>query len=229
MDDYLSEKEQLETLKQRVREYGPYALAGVIVAVGGLYGWKYYQSTNTTSSLQAAAKLETVASQLATGDRAGAGKAADDLRAAHKRTPYADQADLLVARALVDSGDYLAAMARLDNVIRSTGDDELKAVALLRKARVQRAMGKPDDGLKTVESVLAGSQAGKLGAFEARFLEVKGDLLGDKGDAKGAAEAWRKALEKDAEGVLAREFVELKLNQAGGTPPTAAAAAGGAP
>lgn len=229
MDEYLSEKEQLETLKQRAMEYAPYALAGVIVAVGGLYGWKYYQSTRAHAGLEAAAKLEAVAAQLAGGDRAGAAKAADALRDGYARTPYADQADLLVARALVDSGDYLAAMARVDNVIRSTKDDELKAVALLRKARLQRAMGKPDDGLKTVEAALSGGQAGDLGPFQARFLEVKGDLLGDKGDTKGAAAAWEQALAKDKNGVLARDLVELKLNQAGGTPPAAATpTAGGA-
>ena len=135
---------------------------------------------------------------------------------------------LMVARALVDAGDLLGAMARVENVIRSTGDEEMKAVAMLRKARLQRAMAKPDDALKTVNAALEGGQVGDLGAFAARFLEVKGDLLGDKGDAKGAAAAWQEALAKDKDGVLAREVVELKLNQAGGTVPKAVAAIGGA-
>jgi predicted negative regulator of RcsB-dependent stress response len=86
----------------------------------------------------------------------------------------------------------------------------MKAVAMLRKARLQRAMGKPDDALKTVNAALEGGQVGELGTFAARFLEVKGDLLGDKGDAKGAAAAWQEALAKDKDGVLAREVVELK-------------------
>lgn len=226
MDDYLSEKEQIEGLKQRVREYGPYALAGVIVAVGGLYGWKYYQSSRAHQGLEAAAKVEAIAAQLGGGDSVGAAKAADALRDGYGRTPYADEADLMVARALVDGGDLLGAMARVENVIRSTDDAEMKAVALLRKARLQRAMGKVDEALKTVNAALEGGQAGDLGAFAARFLEVKGDLLGDKGDAKGAAAAWQEALAKDKDGVLARELVELKLNQAGGTVP--ATATGGA-
>ena len=224
MDDYLSEKEQIDTLKQRVREYGPYALAGVVVAVGGLYGWKYYQSSQAHQGLEAAAKVEAIAAQLGGGDSMGAAKAADALRDSYGRTPYADEADLMVARALVDAGDLLGAMARVENVIRSTGDEEMKAVAMLRKARLQRAMAKP----KTVNAALEGGQVGDLGAFAARFLEVKGDLLGDKGDAKGAAAAWQEALAKDKDGVLAREVVELKLNQAGGTVPKAVAAIGGA-
>jgi predicted negative regulator of RcsB-dependent stress response len=233
VDEYLSEKEQIEGLKQRVREYGPYALAGVIVAVGGLYGWKYYQSTRAHQGLEAAAKVEAIAAQLGGGDAVGAGKAADALRDGYGRTPYADEADLMVARGLTDAGDLLGAMARVENVIRNTGDEEMKAVAMLRKARLQRAMGKPDDGLKTINAALEGGQVGELGAFAARFLEVKGDLLGDKGDANGAAAAWQEALAKDKDGVLARELVELKLNQAGGTAPAAAntaatAATGGA-
>jgi len=228
VDDYLSEKEQIDTLKQRVREYGPYALAGVVVAVGGLYGWKYYQSSQAHQGLEAAAKVEAIAAQLGGGDSMGAAKAADALRDGYGRTPYADEADLMVARALVDAGDLLGAMARVENVIRNTGDEEMKAVAMLRKARLQRAMGKPDDGLKTVNAALEGGQVGVLGAFAARFLEVKGDLLGDKGDAKGAAAAWEEALAKDKDGVLARELVELKLNQAGGKVPAAVAATGGA-
>lgn len=229
MDDYLSEKEQIEGLKQRVREYGPYALAGVLVAVGGLYGWKYYESSQSRQGLQAAAKVEAIAAQLGGGDSAGAAKAADALRDSFGRTPYADEADLMVARALVDAGDLLGAMARVENVIRNTRDDEMKAVALLRKARLQRAMGKADDGLKTINSALDGGQAGELGAFAARFLEVKGDLLGDKGDAKGAAAAWQEALAKDKDGVLARDMVELKLNQAGGTLPAEPAVSAAAP
>ena len=228
MDDYLSEKEQIDTLKQRVREYGPYALAGVVVAVGGLYGWQYYQSSQAHQGLEAAAKVEAIAAQLGGGDATGAAKAADALRDGYGRTPYADAADLMVARSLVEAEDFLGAMARVENVIRTTADEEMKAVAMLRKARLQRAMGKPDDGLKTVNAALEGGKVGELGAFAARFLEVKGDLLGDKGDVKGAAAAWQEALAKDKDGVLAREVVELKLNQAGGKLPVAVAANGGA-
>ena len=226
MDEYLSEREQLEGLKQKVREYGPYALAGVLVALGGLYGWKYYQSMQQSRGLEAAAKIETLAAELGTTQRDAGAKTADAVRKTYAGTPYVDQADLLMARSLVDAGDFVGALARVETVIRTTDDNELKAVALLRKARLQRAMGKPDDGLKTLATALEARQAGELGAFAARFLEVKGDLLGDKGDTQGAAAAWREALEKDKDGVLVREIVELKLNQAGGTVPAAASGAG---
>jgi predicted negative regulator of RcsB-dependent stress response len=224
VEDYLSEREQLDKLKGGFREYAPWAIAGIVLAVGGLYGWNKYQQHKVTAAIEASSKLEAMVGQIESGDVAAAGKAADELRANAASTPYADHADLLVARALVDKRDYAGALARLEAVILGTRDAELKAVAQLRKARVQRALGKPDEAMKTLDAVLAGSGAAQLGNYAAAFLDVKGDLLADKGDAAGAAAAWKQALEQDKEGVLAREIVELKLNQAGGAPPAAAVA-----
>ncbi len=151
----------------------------------------------------------------------------DELRQDHGSSPYADQADLLAARSLVETSELGKAVERLTRVMKDSRDEQLHLVARLRLARVQLAQGNPDIAMATLDGAAAG-------AFAARFDEVRGDVLYAKGDKPGALRAWRKALEIDVDGSLDRPAVELKVADllADGVADAAAAAsseAGAAP
>jgi len=120
------------------------------------------------------------------GDRAAVLKAVDDLRAEYAASAYADQSDLLAARAHVDAGELGPASERLTRVMQNSDDPQLQLVARVRLARVQIAQKNTDAALKTL-------QRAEPGGFAARFDEVRGDALYEKGDLTGALAAWRKA------------------------------------
>jgi predicted negative regulator of RcsB-dependent stress response len=176
----------------------------VAIGVLGLVGWRWWEQRVEQQALAASAKYSQTLEAFGRSDRIRAFTLIDELRKDHASSPYADQADLLAARSLVETNELAKAAERLTRVMSGSRDDELKLVARLRLARVQLAQGNPDLALGTLDGASAG-------AFAARFEEVHGDVLYAKGDKPGALRAWRKALESDSDGSVDRGGLELKI------------------
>lgn len=218
MEDYLSEREQIEQVRGWFKENAPWAIAGLVIGLGMIVGYQQFQAWRERQSTTANQKYSEVLDALARADQAGATRLVAELRADYARTPYADLAELGLARFEVESNQLADAARHLDSVMQSSRDPELRVIARLRLARVQRADGKPDLALAT----LAGAPAE---AASAAFAEVRGDALADKGDRTGALAAWRAALAAQTDGTGNRDLVELKIESLGGAPPAAKPAA----
>jgi predicted negative regulator of RcsB-dependent stress response len=186
IDDYYNEEEQWQRVKRWLRENGPWLVAGVIIGLGALYGWRWWESRTESQAVAASDAYQAVIQQLEANEFDAAVQGADALREAHKGSPYAKQADLLAARIEVDRGDLGAAAVRLERVMQSSGDLQLALIARHRLARVQIAQGNADAALATLA-------AEEPGAFAARYAEVRGDALYAKGDLPAALAAWREA------------------------------------
>ena len=220
VEEYLSERQQIEHVRGLIRENAPWAVTGVLIGVAALVAWQQYGAWQVRKAHGAAEQYSQTLAALGRNDLDAASKAARQLHDDYARTPYGDMATLAIAHYEVDTGKLADAATLLEQIERDSGDAELKTVVRLRLARVQRAMGKPDDALKT----LAGGPADSPG-----YADVRGDVLMDKGDTAGALTAWRAALaSKDLE-PSARQLVELKVTAASGDPTAAAAAAGATP
>lgn len=211
MEEYVSESQQIEQLKGWATSNGPWLLAGVAAVVVGFGGYNQWQRWQQSKSLRASETYTQVLAALAHDDRAGAAKLADSLRAGYAGTPYADQADLALARAYVEANQLPEADARLSAVVDHTADDALRLLARYRLARVQRAEGHADAALKTLSA-----EPGQ--GFEAAFAEVRGDIAADRGDRDAALKAYQAAEAGAAEELVNREVLDLKIAALGGTP-----------
>ncbi|HUO78580.1 MAG TPA: tetratricopeptide repeat protein [Steroidobacteraceae bacterium] len=203
MEEYLSERQQIDWLRATLRENAPWALASVLITVGLFVGYQQWKAWGLRQADAADQKYEATLNALARGDADGAGRIVKELRESYARTPYADLAALALARFHVEGGRLGDAAALLEAVLKQTRDAELATVVRLRLARVQRADGKTDAALAT----LAGAPAGSASPA---YADVRGDLLLDKGDKAGALAAWREALAAKSAGVN-RELIELKI------------------
>lgn len=205
MEDYLDEREQWERVKAWLREQGPWALLSVAIVALGLTGWRYWQSRMQQRDLTAAARYQQVLNSFSHNDVAGGVLIADQLIKDYPSTPYANQADLAAARVAVEIGKLDQAADRLERVLRTTRDPQLKLVARLRLARVQLAQGRPDEALRTLATA-------DVGAFAARYDEVRGDALLAKGDRAGALNAYRQARSIGGD-TLDTGLLDLKINE----------------
>jgi predicted negative regulator of RcsB-dependent stress response len=203
-EEYLTDDEQLEAVKRAFSEYAPWIIGGVVLGVGGWFGIQHYRSQQNEHALQAAAQFTqmTVAMQL--NDRAQSRKIADGIIKDFKGSPYADQAQLSLARMDVEEGVDGNAIAPLTEVMTNSKDGELKQIARLRLARILIDQGKPDEAIKTLD-------AGTPGSFAARYHEVRGDALYAKKDIPGAAAAYNAALSAAAGGGADASLLELKI------------------
>ncbi len=204
MED-LSEQEKWEYVQAWLRVNVPWIVAGVALAALGIAGFRWWQARNERLELQAAASYQEVLRQFNLGNRSRADYLADQLERDFPRSPYAAQADLAVARVLVDANELDAAAARLGWVVEHSRDPELASVARLRLARVQIAQGKPDAALAT----LAKPQSG---AFAASDHEARGDAYYAKGQRAAALEEYRAAALASGPQRAQNDELNLKIN-----------------
>jgi predicted negative regulator of RcsB-dependent stress response len=201
-EEYLTDDEQLEAVKHLFTEYAPWIIGGLVLGLGGWYGIQYYRSHQNERALQAAAQFEQMTVAMQADDRKKSRALADGLVKDFPSSPYADQAQLAIARMNVEDDHSADAVAPLTQVMNDSKDSELKQIARLRLARVLIDQGKPDDAIKLLA-------AGTPGSFAGRYHEVRGDALYAKKDIAGAIAEYSAALSAGdgADGAL----LELKL------------------
>ncbi|MBP6514979.1 MAG: tetratricopeptide repeat protein [Steroidobacteraceae bacterium] len=220
MDENLSEIERAEWLKGVIRDNWIYAVLGVAIALGGLYGWRAWQGSLDQRSVDASARFEQMLEALSRNEREKAFKIGAEIKDEFGSTPFADQAELVLARAHVESGELDKAATRLAAVMSSTDDAELALVARLRLARVQIAQGSADQALATLDGA-------KTTVGDARVQELRGDALLAKGDRAGALKAYQAARTaaqaSQEQGLVDVELLELKIDDLAGAATAAAA------
>ncbi|MEJ1961345.1 MAG: tetratricopeptide repeat protein [Gammaproteobacteria bacterium] len=221
MDEFLSEAEQWERAKGWMRSYAGWILGGVVVALGGLAGWNWWQDRQDRIGLEASAKYEQMTEALNKNELSRAQTIGAELEREYPDSPYVDQAHLFDARIAVEAGDLAKAETLLRGVMERSKDSQLVLVARMRLARVQLAQNKPDDALATLDGKPAG-------AFEARFHEARGDVLFAKGDKEGALREYRAAETGTDTRSVDGQSLQLKINdlKADAQAPATAQAAG---
>jgi predicted negative regulator of RcsB-dependent stress response len=202
-EEYLTDDEQLEAVKRAFREYAPWILGGIVLGVGGWYGYQHYQSHKNEVALRAADQFSQMTGALQSDDANKPRQIAEGLIKDFPESPYADQARLTIARMEVESGKSADAVAPLTQVMNNSKDTELRQIARLRLARVLIDQGKPDDAIKTLA-------AGTPGSFAARYHEVRGDALYAKKDIAGALTEYNAALGASDGGAEAA-ILQLKI------------------
>ncbi len=208
MDDFLSEQEQIDEIKSVVKQNAPWAIAGIVLGVIGLVGYQQWNAWLDRQAIVASQKYSSVIDALSQKDVATATQLVDELSSHYARTPYPDLAALVLARFDVESDKLDDAMGLLKKVAENARDADLKNVAWLRLARVQRAAHQYEAALTTLAKAPAGDAA-------APFADVRGDVLLDQGDKAGALKAWNEALAVKTQGLINRELVELKVSALG--------------
>jgi predicted negative regulator of RcsB-dependent stress response len=221
----LSDNEREEQLRNWWAENWLWIFGGVALGLGALAGWQYWQKTRLQSAEADEGSYMAVLNSLSKNDATAAAKSADDLRGLHPKSPYADQADLALARAYVDQRNFDDAARRLRMVADSSRDPELRQVARTRLARVLSEQGKHDDALAQLD-------VAKAGAFAPVYHEIRGDVLAAKGDAANARKEYEAALGADNTGegpAIDTQYVELKRDALGGVSADATPVAAEAP
>jgi predicted negative regulator of RcsB-dependent stress response len=201
MDIYSTEEQQAEAIKRFFRENGLSLALGVIVGLGGLYGWKAYNQNQITTAEQASDAYTTLVS----GESVLS--SADTFISENKDTNYATLAAFVAAKDAVD-----AASEKLSWIVSNVKNDELKAIAITRLARVQIAQQQYDEALTSLNASLPD-------AFSANVAELKGDIYTKQGDKKQARAAYQAAV--DAGGLTSNPLLQIKLDDLAVTSPAA--------
>jgi predicted negative regulator of RcsB-dependent stress response len=207
-EEYLTDDEQLEAVKHLIVEYAPWLIGGVLVGAAVFFGYRYFQTYTNERAYKAAAEFTALTAALQANDHTKSRQIADGLIKNYAKSPYADQAQLTLARLDVDEGQLDKAIAPLTQVMNDSKDTELRQIARLRLARVLTDQGKADAALQTLAEPMRA-------AFSARYHEVRGDAYVAKKDIPDAVTEYQTALgSADASGINAG-LLELKIQDLG--------------
>lgn len=204
MDEFLSEKEQLEIFRQWWRENGWYLVGGIALGVLGLLGWNRYNAYVDTRAEEAAAIYIELSDAVGDDDAGNARNLLNVLREDFPGSAYTDHGGLMVALMRLDAGQVRAAIDDLQFVMDNTSDQQLALIARLRLARVLVQ----DEAYAEALAVLDVAP----GSFAARYNEVRGDIHAALGDTEGARAAYNAALNIQETGYVDRNLVQMKLD-----------------
>lgn len=217
MDVYRSEEEQVAALQRWWQENGLQVIGGVVIALGTLGGWKWYQYQDTTHRVEASALYDALLDTMQTvGETADAERTNVQFRALavqlaeeYNDTSYGQFARLMLARQAVDNGDYASAEQQLRDVVMRADDRALEVIATNRLARVISAQGRHEDALALLVADVAP-------ALVAGREEVRGDILLAAGRRDDARAAYLKAMGAGPASGGSRPLLSLKLDYVGG-------------
>lgn len=215
-EDYLTDDEQVEHVKRVVAENWAWVAGGIALGAALIFGYRYYDAHQNDRALRAAAQFDDMAAALQRNDLAKSQQIADGIIKDFPSSPYADQAQMVIARLAVDGGQPANAVPPLTEVMTHSKDLELRHVARLRLARVLIDQGKPDDALKAL------AEDTSWGAFAARAHEVRGDAFYAKKDIKSVLTEYQAALLGGVSGGADTELLQLKIADLGAPGPAPA-------
>ena len=212
-DNYQTDEEQIEAIKKWWAENGKSTVAGILIAVAGVFGWQGWQKQQQEASYAASAAYQNLMKTVveAEGKLEGEGLAtathlADSLKAEHASSVYAQFAALYKAQFAVNSNDLEQAEAELRWVLAQNPAAEINAQARLRLARVLLAKQQHEQALSEL--------SGETDGYKPLYLELKGDIYLAKGDADKAREFYQQAKLLNAEDdAAANNLLDLKLQQ----------------
>lgn len=191
MDTYRTEEEQIAAIRKFAGEYGVKVIIAIVVAIALFFAAQNYKHSQQADkdnasllynqlSTAAAADLDMTAENQAAFDAAYASLMSD-----HADTIYASYASLFKAKLDVQTGDLSKAEQSLQWVIDADVSTSIKALAVLRLARVKSANGQREEALALL--------AQDAGPFTFAYEEAKGDIYLLQENKDLALQAYKKA------------------------------------
>jgi predicted negative regulator of RcsB-dependent stress response len=216
VDDFLTDQQRAEQVRTWLRENGPYMLLGVLLGLGGLFAWRQYSAYSDTQAEKASALYQELLDAATAGRPTRVEEIAAQLTRDYSRTPYLDQARLVLARVAMDKSAPEEAAKYLQQVAEHAASPEIRNIARLRWGRVLLQAEKYDEALKVLD-------VPKDSIFAAKFHEVRGDIRAAQGKADAARVEYDEALKSTEPGVIDRPLVQAKRDDLGAAPAPAAA------
>jgi len=201
----LEEQEQLDALKAWWKAHGNKVIAGVILFVVGVAGYRGWTAYQHKQSNEAGVLFQTLAREFSGGDTKKVRTVAGEIIDKYPRTVYAVDAAMIAAKVNFEAGDLKSAKQQLQWVIDHAKDSQSRDFARLHLAGVMLDEKNYEEALKLLD-------AKHDAAFDGLYSDLKGDVLATQGKSEEARAAYRAALDKLPKDAAARSIIEIKLD-----------------
>jgi len=205
---YETEDEQVEALKKWWKENGASAVAGVVIGLGLLFGWRWWQDYSVQQAQLASSIYEQVMFALEKEEISPARQVADRLLSEYSGSSYAVLTALTLAHHDLKAGEIDTSHARLQWVIDNSSLAGLTHIARLRKARLFLSQDKVAEAKNMIEKI-------ETDQFKGAYAELQGDIAMAQNQTDAARTAYAEALISKDLSAKHHEWVQIKLDDLG--------------
>ena len=198
----IEEEQEINQLKDWWKENGKTIIVAFILGVGGMFGWRYWQTHQAEQIAQASAQYDALIYSAQQDEQAKKANIEQFVQA-NSKTAYAVFALLDEAKKATEKQDFAAAEVNLNQALTQSPDEVLTSIVALRLSAVQFQLGQLDNALTTLNQV-------KGESFNARKALLTGDIQVAKGDKLAAKNSFEQAQQSGSQ--LEQQMAKMKLN-----------------
>lgn len=205
MTEYLTEQEQIELLKNWIKQYSLVILAGVLIAIMAMSAWRFWDQRQNKMLDHASSVYDEMLTMRAQNEPAEMIIQTKKLYSHYEKTTYGKMAALMLARTAAVKSNNAEAEKQLEWVINNTKVPALSQIARLRLARLLIAENKANDSLTLLKQVDDKSFSGLID-------EVRGDAYLANNDKTKARAAYQLALSELPNAEVVRPLLQMKYD-----------------
>lgn len=205
MTDYMTEQEQIELLKNWIKQYSLVILAGVVIAVLAMTGWRYWQQRQIKLYSHASAVYDEMLTMRAQNNLTATLVQADKLFTHYSHTTYSLMAALMLARDSAINGNYPEAEKNLLWVLKNSRIASFRQIARVRLARLYIAEQHPEMSLRMLDVIDDAN-------FNGLIDEVKGDAYLAMNKVSQARASYKQAISELPDAEVIRPLLQMKYD-----------------
>lgn len=187
IEGYETEEQQVDAIKKWWHENGTAFILCVVIGLGGLWGWRYYNDSVISSQEKASSEFSQTLVKFELDSSEDGAKEMQTFIDNNKGNNYATLAGLLLAKESVANKNFELAKTQLSALLKDNSYEPLNPVIKLRLARVEGELGEYDAALALLDKV---TEQG----FVAEAQQAKGNIYLKQGDLDAARSAFEAAL-----------------------------------
>ena len=205
MDVYKTEEEQVEAIKKWWSENGKSIIAGIIIGIAAIFGWRGYENHAAMQAKSASTLYEQLLVASRKNDAENMRKFANSIISDYESSTYAVFSKLMLAKIESEQSNFENAEAYLSSILDNNLRDEFKHIVRLRLVRVLIANNKLESAEKLLEKIDSNQ-------FISHYEELRGDIFAKQGKIKKAEQAYLSALNDEINTGEARVILQMKLD-----------------
>jgi predicted negative regulator of RcsB-dependent stress response len=202
LTDYLTEQEQIELFKNWFKQYSLVIVAGILIAILTVSGWRFWQQRQLKTLLHASSLYDEMLN-LQNQNASGALLQDQKILTHYPKTVYAQLAALMLARNAILKKDFPEAEKELNWVLDHSHIASIQQIARIRLARLLIDQHKPEEALQTLAKIDDKN-------FNSLTDEIKGDAYLAMKDTVKAWQSYKVALEELPNAESRRPLLQMK-------------------
>lgn len=201
----MTEQEQIELLKNWIKQYSLVIFTGVLMAIIAMSAWRFWDQRQSKIMDHASSVYDEMLTMRAQNETAEAAIQTKKLFSHYEKTTYGKIASLMMARTAAVNSNYPESKQHLQWVLEHTKIDALKQIARLRIARLMIAEGKPEASIDILQKINDKN-------FNGLIDEVRGDAYLAMNNTDKARAAYKLAISELPNADVIRPLLQMKYD-----------------